>query len=120
MLRIIFLSVLAAGLAMSGAAFAQSSAGPSANSPNSQANASSTNQSHNVLTVNKLKQDLENAGFTNVQVLADAFLVQAKNKDGNPVVMMIGPSSMTAVETNIPKASTTGSTGSAGSGSQHK
>ena len=120
MSRTVFVSTLALGLAVSGTALAQSSTGPSGGSPNSQGNASSANQGRNVMTVNKVKQDLESAGFTNVQVLADAFVVQAKNKDGNPVVMMIGPSSMTAVETISPKASTTGSTGSAGSGSQHK
>ena len=122
----VFVSVLALGLAVSGTALAQSSTGPSGGSANSQANASSANQGRNVLTVSKVKQDLESAGFTNVQVLADVFVVQAKNKDGNPVVTMIGPNSVTAFEAIHPQgasagsAGTTGSTGSAGSGPQHK
>jgi hypothetical protein len=48
------------------------------------------------------KQDLQKAGFTEVKVLEDAFLVQAKTKDGNPIVMSIGPHGMSALEVSNP------------------
>jgi hypothetical protein len=48
-----------------------------------------------------LRQDLlsslSQAGFTNVSVKADSFVVQAKDKDGNPVTMLLGPGSFTEV-----------------------
>jgi Protein of unknown function (DUF1236) len=46
---------------------------------------------------------LQKAGFTEVKVLQDAFLVQAKTKDGNPILMTIGPHGMSALEVSMPK-----------------
>ena len=108
-MRSLFISALAAGLALSGSALAQSSSSPGTQ-PGSQANASSNPGS--VLTVQKLQQDLQNAGFTDVNVVAEAFVVRAKTRDGNPVVMTIGPNGMSAFETITPKSATTGATGS--------
>lgn len=59
-------------------------------------------------TVNKVKQDLQNAGFQDVQVVAEAFVVRAKTKDGDSVVMTMGPHGFSAFEA----ANTTGSTSS--------
>jgi len=42
---------------------------------------------------NNLKQE----GFSDVQVVPDSFLVQAKDKSGNPITMMINPDSVTEV-----------------------
>lgn len=58
----------------------------------------------------ELKQKLKNDGFTNVQVVPSSFMVSAKDKNGDPVLMMIGPHSMTML-TEVPKSdrSTTGS-----------
>jgi hypothetical protein len=42
---------------------------------------------------NNLKQE----GFSDVQVVPDSFLVQAKDKTGNPITMMINPDSVTEV-----------------------
>ena len=50
------------------------------------------------MTIQKLKSDLQNAGFSDVKVMAEAFVVQAKTKDGNPVVMTIGPHGFSAFE----------------------
>ncbi len=41
----------------------------------------------------KLKDD----GFTNVKVVPGSFIVNAKDKRGEPVTMMIGPNSMMMV-----------------------
>ena len=119
-MRSTFVSALALGMMLSGAALAQSStgsstAGSNATPPNSQAGASSTTQQNHLLTVDKLKRDLRNAGFTDVRAVEEAFVVQAKTKDGNPVVMTLGPSGFSAIEAIKPGGSnTTGSTGSTG------
>lgn len=43
--------------------------------------------------------NLQQSGFTNVKVMPDSFLVQAKDKSGNPVTMFIGPNSFDEVTT---------------------
>ena len=52
---------------------------------------------------NNLRQqvmtNLQQSGFTDVKVLPDSFLVQAKDKSGNPVTMFIGPNSFDEVTT---------------------
>ena len=113
MYKIVFTSVLTLALAVSGAAFAQSTAA----APNASSTDVVTQQKtheHAAMTVEKLTQDLKKAGFTDVKVMADAFLIQAKTKDGNPVVMTLGPDGVTALEmTNAKSASQTGTTGQA-------
>ena len=52
---------------------------------------------------NNLRQqvmtNLQQSGFTDVKVVPDSFLVQAKDKSGNPVTMFIGPNSFDEVTT---------------------
>ncbi len=43
----------------------------------------------------EIKRKLTAQGFTNVQVVPGSYLVSAKDKDGDPVTMVIGPHSMT-------------------------
>lgn len=45
----------------------------------------------------QLTRTLQSAGFTDVKVMPDSYLVQAKDKDGNPVNMFISPNSVTEV-----------------------
>jgi opacity protein-like surface antigen len=107
-------------------AFAQST--QSTSSPaqsNTQANANSTG---NLVAAQKIKDDLQKAGFTNVEIVAESFVVQAKSKDGDPVLMTIGPHGMSVFEamnnnnsSGSGSSSTTGSsTGSATTPSSHK
>ena len=63
----------------------------------SQEGSSSATKSKALLTINKLKQDLQKAGFSDVQVLADSFVVQAKDKEGNPTVMTLSPGGVFAI-----------------------
>ena len=106
----VFVSALTLALAVSGTAFAQST--PGAASPSSPGAA--TQQKANkqaVLTVEKLKQDLQKAGFNGVTVLEDAFLIQAKTKDGTPILMTVGPNGMSALEVSSARGRrTTGQT----------
>lgn len=85
-------SVIAVLLALP-AAFAQNQ--PSNAATPSQ---SSTSSDQNLAAATKIQQDLKNAGFTDVKVVAESFVVQAKSKDGNPVLMTIGPHGMSVFE----------------------
>jgi hypothetical protein len=80
------------------AAFAQTQPPSSTASQPSSGSQSSTNSSQNLAAANKIKQDLTSAGFTDVKVVAESFVVQAKSKDGNPVLMTIGPHGMSVFE----------------------
>ena len=44
----------------------------------------------------QVKQTLESAGFTEVEVMPDSFLVRAKDSAGSPVMMVINPDFFTA------------------------
>ena len=88
-------------LAVSGTAFAQSTTGANNSTPPAAAKPQQADQ-QSALTIEKLTQDLQKAGFTDVQVLQDAFLVRAKTKDGNPIVMSIGPNGVSALEMSNP------------------
>ena len=102
-------------------AFAQSSTSQNNNamSPQNQRGSASSNEpmatnGPNSLTVQKIKQDMQNAGFTDINVVAESFVVQAKSKDGDPILMTIGPHGMSVFEAmdnnnNSGPNSTTGS-----------
>ena len=44
----------------------------------------------------QVKNNLEQAGFSDIKIMPQSFLVRAKDKDGNPVMMVINPNSVTA------------------------
>jgi hypothetical protein len=58
----------------------------------------------------QIRAKLEQDGFTNVSIVPGSFLVSAKDKNGDPVTMVIGPNSMMML-TQVPasNSSTTGS-----------
>lgn len=67
----------------------------------------------------KLTKNLHDAGFTDIQVMPSSFLVRAHDRDGNPVMMVINPDSVTAVTemkngVQSQQDNTTGHTGSSG------
>lgn len=45
----------------------------------------------------RLRNDLSKAGFTDIKIMPSSFLVRAKDSQGNPVMMVINPDSMTEV-----------------------
>jgi hypothetical protein len=96
-----FMSALALALAVSGTAFAQATTGAASPPPPTATKPQKANP-QSALTIEKLTQDLQKAGFSEVKVLEDAFLVQAKTKDGNPILMTIGPHGMSALEVSVP------------------
>jgi PRC-barrel domain/Peptidase propeptide and YPEB domain len=46
----------------------------------------------------QITQNLQQSGFTEVKVMPDSFLVQAKDKNGNPITMFLTPNSMEVAE----------------------
>jgi hypothetical protein len=98
--RILFASAFALTLAASGTAFAQPATDAANPAPPVAAKPQKAEKS--ALTIEKLTQDLQKAGFSDVKVLEDAFLVQAKTKDGNPILMTFGPNGMSALEVSAP------------------
>jgi len=55
----------------------------------------------------QLSDNLTKAGYTNVKVMPDAFLVEASNKAGDPVTMFLSPDSMTVFTAEDPKGQDT-------------
>jgi hypothetical protein len=45
----------------------------------------------------QIQQNLQSAGFTDIRIMPSSFLVRAKDRDGNPVMMVINPDSFEAV-----------------------
>lgn len=45
----------------------------------------------------QVQNNLQQAGFTDIQIMPSSFLVRAKDRAGNPVMMVINPDSVTAV-----------------------
>jgi len=109
MRNIVFMSTLALALAVSGTAFAQSATGAT-NTPSPNAAKQQNASQQSVLTIDKIQQDLQKAGFSDVKVLQDAFLIQAKTKDGNPIMLTVGPNGMSALEMSNSSGATTGQT----------
>ena len=108
-----------AGLAMAFAlpAAAQSTQPPSHSSPASTSpgqQSNSTGGQDAATAQQHVKQDLEQAGFTSVQVMPESFLVRAHDKQGRPVMMVINPDSITAV-TQVSESGQSG-TGKSGDG----
>ena len=57
----------------------------------------------------QVKNNLAQAGFSDIKIMPQSFLVRAKDKSGNPVMMVINPNSVMAVtEFNGKTGNTTG------------
>ena len=113
-MKALLTAVALSTMALSANAFAQSPT--SHNQPGSQANSSQSTSTQgtatsdqNVAAAQRIRQDLTSAGFTDVKVVAESFVVQAKTKDGNPVLMTIGPHGMSVFEAMNSGSGTVGS-----------
>jgi hypothetical protein len=47
--------------------------------------------------VHAVRQHLEQAGFSNVRVVPESFLIQAQDREGRPVTMLISPHAVTEI-----------------------
>ena len=111
-MRSTILTATGLALALALPAAAQSTQSQPNNSSSSGQQSNMNNQA-NMNIRQHVKQDLEQAGFTNVQVMPESFLVRAKDKQGRPVMMVINPDSITA----ITEVDGNGQSGSGNSGS---
>ena len=66
-------------------------------SSNQSSDSSSSSSQSNVALQQKIKADLQQTGFSNVQVMPQSFLVRAHDKQDRPVMMIINPDGVTAV-----------------------
>lgn len=117
----LIVAAAALGVALAGPAFAQSpqssqsgSGSSSQGQQQSQSSGQQRQQGHNqqhIMGQERLRQQLTQAGFRDVQILDAAYLVQARTQDGHTVLMTINPPSPGS------QASTTSGSGTSGSGS---
>lgn len=87
-------------LAACGSAFAQAgnNTGNNEETINQGNQGSSAQNTNNASQLpDQVKDDLEQAGFSDVQVVPQSFLVQAKDKNGRPVMMLIHENSIMAI-----------------------
>lgn len=114
--------LIATGLALVFAlpAAAQSQSNKSSGSGEQNAATSQHQGGQNSMNIRQhLAQQLQQAGFTDVHVMPESFLVRAKDKQGEPVMMVINPDSVTAVtEVSGAGQSSSGNSGSSGSKTQ--
>jgi hypothetical protein len=99
-----FASLLAVGLA--GPSFAANINTP-ANPATMSANQNEPAPNSSSLR-DQVRDDMTKAGFTDVKVMPESFLVRAKDPKGNPVMMVINPDSFTEVTTISPNANGAG------------
>lgn len=57
-----------------------------------------TQSSQQLATAQQIRQDLEKAGFRDVNIVAESFVIRAKSKTGDPVLMTIGTHGMSIFE----------------------
>jgi hypothetical protein len=96
-----------AALVISQAAMAQTP-----NTTNDTANQTQTNAGQHMRS--NLRSMLEKSGYKDIRVAPTAFVIHAKDGDGNPVVMSVSPDSFTEVtDVNGADKSTTGSANNA-------
>jgi hypothetical protein len=84
--RIAASAILAFALGQ-GEAFAQAQTGSPSQKPEAGPPAQTLPQ--------RIQHKLKSQGFTNIQVVPEGYIVSARDKDGDPVTMIIGPHSIT-------------------------
>jgi hypothetical protein len=84
--------VLVLGCGLAGSALAAMDSGGSASDQNAPPNAPAPTH-----LSQRLRSDLAKAGFTDITIMPSSYLVRAKDSQGNPVMMVINPDSLTEV-----------------------
>jgi sporulation protein YlmC with PRC-barrel domain len=84
-----------AAVLLSSAAFAQTTTSPAETPPANRPAAVATANKAGTSVRQQITADLQQAGFTNIKVVPDSFVVQATDKSGHPVTMFLSPNSMT-------------------------
>ena len=111
MLRLTMTALLATAL-VPGVALAQSGGSASSNETKEMTSAQNTQS-----IPQELKDQLKEEGFSDVQIVPGSFLIAAKNEDGDPVRMVVGPHSVTMLTLDRSSQSSTSSDRSSTTGS---
>ena len=74
----------------------QAKASPDASSTQTTMSANAEQGQHGSLR-QQLQSQLSSAGFTDIKIMPSSFYIQAKDKKGNAVAMVVGPDSFTEV-----------------------
>jgi hypothetical protein len=85
-------------LVSAGAAFSQGL--PNQPAPNPSATQGAQSPSQQPIR-QQIQNDLSQAGYTDIKIMPESFLVRAKDKRGNPVMMLINPDSITTISEGI-------------------
>jgi hypothetical protein len=97
--------ILSAGLASAATtnstAGGQSQANAATTSNQTQANAA-TPSGPTAKMRQQLEESLAKAGFTDIKIMPESFLIRAKDQNGNPMMMVVNPDSVTEVEAVTP------------------
>jgi hypothetical protein len=88
--------IAALGLLVCCPAFAQTRVNPQSSEDTSAAQSNDAQQATTKIA-EQIKRNLEQAGFKNITLVPSAFIVRAEDQNGNPVMMMVNPGSITAV-----------------------
>lgn len=113
-----YLTAVVLGAALAGPAFAQ---GQPQSQSSGQQRQQGQNQQQQAMGQERLRQQLTQAGFRDVQILDTAYLVQARTQDGNTVLMTINPpsaGSQTSGSSGTPGGGSSGGSGSGSGGGQ--
>ena len=105
----------ALGVALAGPAFAQGQQGQQQQSQSSGQQRQQGQNQQQAMGQERLRQQLTQAGFRDVQILDTAYLVQARTQDGSTVLMTINPPNQGSQASGVPAAPGGGSSGGAGS-----
>jgi hypothetical protein len=97
MFRRMIVPALAAAALLSGAAWAQTMAQTAAQTTAQTTAQTAKDDDGSQAVMQRIHDELTAQGFKDVKVVPSAFIVSGKNKDGTPVMMLIGPNSMTVL-----------------------
>jgi hypothetical protein len=104
----------AATLLLGQGALAQTATPGTSSTPGTSPSAGQSAQGQNQQPIRaQIQKNLQSAGFTDIHIMPSSFTVRAKDRDGNPVMMVINPDSVTEVTemggaSNRNQGSTTG------------
>jgi hypothetical protein len=100
---------LAAAILFACAGTALSQGAPNQPTPNSSTKDQSAQTQSQLPIRTQVQNNLAQAGYTDIKIMPESFLVRAKDKSGNPVMMVINPDSITSItEVNSRGPATTG------------
>jgi hypothetical protein len=98
-------------LASAGMAFSQATPGQPA--PNGSVKDQSSQSQPKQPIRQQVQDNLAKAGYTDIKIMPESFLVRAKDKSGNAVMMVINPDSITAITDLGPHNTNSTTTGQA-------